>query len=89
MEEMNNGMQNVPQGKRKLGFWLGFAAGLFVMLLLGAAISCFVVFSLLRDYGTLDYNAAGTQGEITVENMNAAPNPADLDYDRIDSKIPA
>ena len=87
MEEMNNGMQNVPQGKRKLGFWLGFAAGLFVMLLLGAAISCFVVFSLLRDYGTLDYNAAGTQGEITVENMNAAPNPADLDYDRIDSKI--
>ena len=87
MEEMNNGMQNVPQGKRKLGFWLGFAAGLFVMLLIGAAISCFVVFSLLRDYGTLDYNAAGTQGEITVENMNAAPNPADLDYDRIDSKI--
>ena len=87
MEEMNNGMQNVPQGKRKLGFWLGFAAGLFVMLLLGAAISCFVVLSLLRDYGTLDYNAAGTQGEITVENMNAAPNPADLDYDRIDSKI--
>ena len=87
MEEMNNGMQNVPQGKRKLGFWLGFAAGLFVMLLLGAAISCFVVFSLLRDYGTLDYNAAGTQGEITVENMNVAPNPADLDYDRIDSKI--
>lgn len=87
MEEMNNGMQNVPQGKRKLGFWLGFAAGLFVMLLLGAAISCFVVLSLLRDYGTLDYNAAGTQGEITVENMNVAPNPADLDYDRIDSKI--
>ena len=87
MEEMNNGMQNVPQGKRKLGFWLGFAAGLFVMLLIGAAVSCFVVFSLLRDYGTLDYNAAGTQGEITVENVNAAPNPADLDYDRIDSKI--
>ena len=87
MEEMNNGMHNVPQGKRKLGFWLGFAAGLFVMLLLGAAISCFVVFSLLRDYGTLDYNAAGTQGQITVENVNAAPNPADLDYDRIDSKI--
>ena len=87
MEEMNNGMQNVPQGKRKLGFWLGFAAGLFVMLLIGAAISCFVVFSLLRDYGTLDYNAAGTQGQITVENVNAAPNPADLDYDRIDSKI--
>ena len=87
MEEMNNGMQNVPQGKRKLGFWLGFAAGLFVMLLIGAAVSCFVVFSLLRDYGTLDYNAAGTQGQITVENVNAAPNPADLDYDRIDSKI--
>ena len=87
MDEMNNGMQNVPQGKRKLGFWLGFAAGLFVMLLIGAAVSCFVVFSLLRDYGTLDYNAAGTQGQITVENVNAAPNPADLDYDRIDSKI--
>ena len=87
MEEMYNGMQNVPREKRKLGFWLGFAAGLFVMLLIGAAISCFVVFSLLRDYGTLDYNAAGTQGQITVENVNAAPNPADLDYDRIDSKI--
>ena len=93
MDEMNNELrnefqtQNEPRGRKKHGFWLGFAAGIFLMLLIGVLTAGFVVFSLMQDYGSLDYGAAGTHGEITVENVSAAPNPADLDYDKIDAKI--
>ncbi len=99
MDEMNNDIQNEskmqnepwgqdePRGRKKHGFWLGFGAGILLMLLIGVLTAGFVVFSLLRDYDGLEYGAAGTEGEITVENLNAAPNPADLDYDKIDSKI--
>ena len=99
MDEMNNEIQNgskmqnepwmqdEPRGRKKHGFWLGFGAGVLLMLLIGVLAAGFVVFSLLRDFGSLEYGAAGTEGEITVENVNAAPNPADLDYDKIDSKI--
>ncbi|MBQ7535444.1 MAG: S41 family peptidase [Stomatobaculum sp.] len=87
MDEMNNEMQSMPKAKKKGGFWIGFIAGVLLMLLLGIVTAGFVVFSLLRDYDGFEDGAAGTHGEITVENVEAAPNPKDLDYDKIDGKI--
>ena len=73
--------------KKKHGFWFGFFTGAVLMVFLGAVVSGFVVFAVLRELDFFDEGAAGTEGEITVENVSAEPNPTDLDYDRINSKI--
>lgn len=65
------------------GFLLGFAAAVFVGAVTAGALYHWLI---RQEFGMS--NAAGTQGEVTVQpEKPVEPNPENLDYDRITAKI--
>ncbi len=80
-------MEEEMSTRKKRGFWSGFLIGIICTLAVSALISGFVVWSVARELMGEFEGAASGNGEITVANVDAKPNPQDLDYDKIDGKI--
>ena len=68
-------------------FLKGVVAGFLAAVVL-TAVSGMIFYQWLLRQETGMYNAAGTQGEVTVQLENPVePNPENLEYDRITAKI--
>ena len=85
-QEMETKVEAAPAGGRKTRFWRGFLAG----ILAGIVISCIACVGLITGFihGRMNGGgAAGSGGQVTVDVGEVAPNPKNLDYDRIKAKI--
>ena len=81
-----NGDDARPAEKRG-SFLKGVVAGFLAAVVL-TAVSGMIFYQWLLRQETGMYNAAGTQGEVTVQLENPVePNPENLEYDRITAKI--
>ncbi len=79
--------QEAVLGKKKGGFLKGFFAGFCAAVIMTAAFGIIFYQWLIRQEAEV-YNAAGTQGEVTVQpDKPVEPNPENLEYDRITAKI--
>lgn len=78
---------DVRPAKNRGGFLKGVVVGFLAAVILTAASGMLFYQWLLRQEAGM-YNAAGTQGEVTVQLENPVePNPENLEYDRIIAKI--